>query len=48
MLPDNVGEGGRKRVAKLTPQQRSEVSRTAARAKWAAVGDISNTNRPRH
>lgn len=48
MLPDNVGEGGRKRVAKLTPQQRSEVSRTAARAKWAAVGDISKLPKATH
>lgn len=48
MVPDNAGSGGRKRAAKLTPQERSEISRTAARAKWAAVGDVSKLPKATH
>ena len=29
-------KGGRARAAKLTPEERSEASRKAARARWAA------------
>lgn len=28
-------EGGRRRAAKLTPEQRSEIARKAARARWS-------------
>ncbi len=31
------GKGGKKRMAALTPQQRKELARKAARARWAQV-----------
>ena len=30
-------EGGRRRAAKLTPEQRSEIARKAARARWGRL-----------
>lgn len=30
-------KGGRARAEKLTPDQRSEIARTAARARWEAI-----------
>jgi len=50
-LPDDIRElfrrqgsiGGKKRNAGLTPEQRSEIGRRAAQARWAAVRE----NRPK-
>jgi hypothetical protein len=32
-------KGGRARAAKLTPEQRSEIARKAARARWGQAGE---------
>lgn len=32
-------KGGRARAEKLTPEQRSEIAKKAARARWKASGD---------
>lgn len=41
-------DDARPRAPKLTPEERSQIARNAARAKWAALGDHSNLPRATH
>ena len=41
-------DGGKARAALLSPEERSEIARTAAKARWANVGDTSRLPKATH
>ena len=40
--------GGHARAANLSPEERSEIARNAALARWARVGDITKLPKATH